>query len=63
MSYDSNLKGWAIDRAIETLKLKNAPITGDEVIALADQYCKYTYEPISPAEPAASEAAASEAVN
>jgi hypothetical protein len=43
MNYDSQLKAWAVDRAIETLKQGNeGTISVDNVVSIANQYCEFT---------------------
>jgi hypothetical protein len=46
MNYNSQLKAWAIDRAIETLKVAaGGALTAAAVIEVANQYCAFTDTP------------------
>lgn len=48
MNYDRQMKAWALDRALETLKAKGTEINPTEVITVGEQYCAWVLE--SPAE-------------
>lgn len=39
----SNLRGWAVDRAINMTKTKDTVVTFDQVKTLAEQLAHYTY--------------------
>ncbi len=42
MKLDEQIKAWAIDRAIETLKVGGNPVKGADVITLAGEYAEWT---------------------
>ena len=46
MNYNAQLKAWAVDRAIETLKARALPFEAIDVIAVATQYCAFTADPV-----------------
>lgn len=50
MNYNSQLKAWAIDRAIETLKIAGT-MDGENVINLAQKYVEYAADAEPEAEP------------
>lgn len=58
MNYNSQMKAFALDRALETCKLMGEPFAEDhsvaakKVIEIADIYCDYTHDPIAEAEEA-----------
>ena len=53
MNYNSQLKAWAIDRAIETLKVAaGGALSASAVIEVANQYCAFTDTPEPEAAPA-----------
>jgi hypothetical protein len=45
MNYKSQLKGWAIDRAIELSKANNAKLNMTQLMDQADQLAAYAYVP------------------
>lgn len=45
MKYNEQIKAWAIDRAIETLKIGADGITPEAVLEAAQRYVEYTYTP------------------
>jgi len=52
-SHTEQLKAWALDRAIETLKIGGNPITGADVMATAESFCEWVYSPETDLEEAA----------
>lgn len=45
MKYNEQIKAWAIDRAIETLKIGSSGITPESVLETAQKYVEYTHTP------------------
>lgn len=45
MNYNSQLKAWALDRAIETFKMNETKgVTAELLTELADKFCAYTHD-------------------
>ena len=45
-AYSSQLKGWAIDRAINIHKNNGCPMGAEEIISIADALVAYCYNPV-----------------
>jgi len=45
MNYNAQMKAWAIDRALETVKLSKDESSPENVIKIAEKYCEFTHDP------------------
>ena len=52
MNYNSQMKAWAVDRALETLKISKETPTPEIVIEAAIKYCEFTHDAVAAEEEA-----------